>query len=72
MTDRVGVFRVILKDLEGISIVTVEPILSADPEIACAILEEGQPCILRETILNGEMFKSDDAAWSDIRIAVKT
>ena len=41
MTDGIGIVRIMLKDLKGISIVTVQSILGTDPKVSLAILKYG-------------------------------
>src|SRR5215212_8406754 len=46
MAERIGVIRIMLKDLEGVPVVAVQSIRCADPEEPPAILENGQSGVL--------------------------
>jgi hypothetical protein len=57
-------------DLERVSIIAVQPILGADPQIAAAVLEDLQPGVLGQTILNGQVLKPDDTAGCKVECRV--
>ena len=55
---------------KAVSIMFVEPILGANPEIALAVLKDGQAGILGKPILDCEMLKADNATGRDVGIAL--
>ena len=67
MADRGRVIWIVLEDLELIAIITIEPILGADPQVAAAILKDRQPGILRKSILDRQMLKANDTARREIQ-----
>ena len=48
-----------LENLEIIPVITVQPILCADPQVTVAVLKKGQPRVLRETVFDGKVLKTD-------------
>src|SRR5512138_3549903 len=61
MADRAGIIRVMFIDLEGISIIAVETILGANPEISFAVLKDDPACVLRKSVFDGDVFEPNNA-----------
>jgi hypothetical protein len=66
------VIGIVLVNLETIAIVTIQPILCADPQVAAAVLKNSQPGVLRESVFDGEMLKTDDTARRKIQVNIKS
>src|SRR5512140_3260659 len=62
MADGGWILWIMFVDLKCVSIIAVQSILGADPQIAAAVLKDIQPGVLGQTILNGQMLKPDNTA----------
>jgi hypothetical protein len=60
-----------LINLEIEAIIAVKTILRTDPEVALAILKNGQSRVLGKAIFNGEMLELDNTPRGDIEVNVK-
>ena len=72
MAERAWVIGIVFVDLEPIPIITVQPILCADPQVAAAVLKNSQPGVLRESVFYCEMLETDNTAGRKIQVNIKS
>src|SRR5215213_8522772 len=70
MTQRTRIFRIVLKDLEGVPVVAVKSVLCTNPKIPFAVLKKGQTRVLGKSIFNRKVLELNDAAGRQVRVKI--
>ena len=52
----------------GVAVVAVQAVLRANPEVALAVLQQGQPGILGEAVIDGQMLEAQVRARGECHV----